>query len=573
MGCQLVALNYQTNDNYLRWNRAFFKNNGSSGYIVRPKILFNEPSLLTGHTLHLSLSDVLEHQVFEFRIRVISGRYLECLKPVVEVAINGIPQDCQKFQTAPADNGFHCHFDVQLTFFVYLSSLAVLTVTILDSTCNERKELAYFCGALETISMGYRILPLFKHKLQSNKKKGRGDLLCHFSCSPVQARHINEYIVQQIIHHQPLDEVDRLVRSPKFSFEDDESNILKRLEQTISLQKGALLKYRISFSSARKKLRKLLQRAIIVTAQLDVSRTMKMLPSDIAIMSSFMDVHMLATEDNTSLFHMACEENAVQLCDRLLALGADVNASNHLGMTGLHFACMSCALDVVARLLDVPHVWIAAPNQSGAVALHYLVRKIPSLNERLKYVHTMCALLGRMTEEEINLCNSAGENALHYAVSRSNTVAVKVLLQFGCDPHHASQQYGTPFDVCRKRGDVAKGVLSVLHEFCRDEKITRIRSTPVLFETDRMTETANPFFKQVFSADSRALQVSEQRGQSKPVGKSASSSAPSLGRSILLGAQRRGDSATNAGRMQLNEPLLSNRSLPDVYDLFRELKN
>jgi phosphatidylinositol phospholipase C epsilon len=37
-GCQLIALNYQTNDKWMQYYTAFFQQNRSCGYVLKPQV-------------------------------------------------------------------------------------------------------------------------------------------------------------------------------------------------------------------------------------------------------------------------------------------------------------------------------------------------------------------------------------------------------------------------------------------------------------------------------------------------------------------------------------------------------
>ncbi len=44
-GCQMVALNYQSNDRPLLFNRAMFRQNGRCGYVLKPRELIGERTI------------------------------------------------------------------------------------------------------------------------------------------------------------------------------------------------------------------------------------------------------------------------------------------------------------------------------------------------------------------------------------------------------------------------------------------------------------------------------------------------------------------------------------------------
>lgn len=103
-GCQMVALNYQTNDFYLHVNHGRFRENGNCGYIVKPEFMLS------------SVPDLREKPT-RFAINIISAQQLpkpggaqsgEIIDPFVVVHINGHPIDIAEHRTKTiADNGFN----------------------------------------------------------------------------------------------------------------------------------------------------------------------------------------------------------------------------------------------------------------------------------------------------------------------------------------------------------------------------------------------------------------------------------------------------------------------------------
>lgn len=106
-GCQMVALNYQTADPHLWLNSAFFRQNGSCGYRLKPSCLRTEgfdPAAAGAAVLGL-------------RVRVVGGRLLRHCLPrkmqdgagltLVAVALRGLPADeagaSADYKTEPVD--------------------------------------------------------------------------------------------------------------------------------------------------------------------------------------------------------------------------------------------------------------------------------------------------------------------------------------------------------------------------------------------------------------------------------------------------------------------------------------
>merc|ERR1719270_2297375 len=97
-GCQIVALNYQTEDKQNFINASKFADNGNSGYILKPDFL-RDPSV---NYSPLSPSGLDDRYSIQLKIRVISGLSLpkpgaavegEVIDPYVKLRIRGHPDD------------------------------------------------------------------------------------------------------------------------------------------------------------------------------------------------------------------------------------------------------------------------------------------------------------------------------------------------------------------------------------------------------------------------------------------------------------------------------------------------
>ncbi|XP_021573861.1 1-phosphatidylinositol 4,5-bisphosphate phosphodiesterase eta-2 [Carlito syrichta] len=109
-GCQMVALNYQSEGRMLQLNRAKFSANGHCGYVLKP------PCMCQG-VFNPNSEDPLPGRLKkQLVLRIISGQQLpkprdsvlgdrgEIIDPFVEVEIIGLPVDCSKEQTRVVDD-------------------------------------------------------------------------------------------------------------------------------------------------------------------------------------------------------------------------------------------------------------------------------------------------------------------------------------------------------------------------------------------------------------------------------------------------------------------------------------
>ncbi|XP_043918926.1 1-phosphatidylinositol 4,5-bisphosphate phosphodiesterase eta-2 isoform X2 [Protopterus annectens] len=163
MGCQLVALNYQSEGRVLQLNRAKFSANGNCGYVLKPKCLcqgaFNPNS-----------DDPLPNQTKkQLVLRVISGQQLpkprdsmlgdrgEIIDPFVEVEIIGLPVDCCKEQTRVVDdNGFNPMWEETLVFILHMPELALIRFLVWDHDPIGRDFIGQRTLAVNSMMPGYR---------------------------------------------------------------------------------------------------------------------------------------------------------------------------------------------------------------------------------------------------------------------------------------------------------------------------------------------------------------------------------------------------------------------------------
>ncbi|XP_067423257.1 1-phosphatidylinositol 4,5-bisphosphate phosphodiesterase eta-2 isoform X2 [Emydura macquarii macquarii] len=162
-GCQMVALNYQSEGRMLQLNRAKFSANGNCGYVLKPKCMcqgvFNPNS-----------EDPLPSQLKkQLVLRIISGQQLpkprdsmlgdrgEIIDPFVEVEIIGLPVDCYKEQTRVVDdNGFNPMWEETLVFTVHMAEIALVRFLVWDHDPIGRDFIGQRTIAFTSMMPGYR---------------------------------------------------------------------------------------------------------------------------------------------------------------------------------------------------------------------------------------------------------------------------------------------------------------------------------------------------------------------------------------------------------------------------------
>uniref|UniRef100_A0A8C3YDT1 Phosphoinositide phospholipase C n=1 Tax=Catagonus wagneri TaxID=51154 RepID=A0A8C3YDT1_9CETA len=162
-GCQMVALNYQSEGRMLQLNRAKFSANGSCGYVLKPQCMcqgiFNPNS-----------EDPLPGQLKkQLVLRIISGQQLpkprdsvlgdrgEIIDPFVEVEVIGLPADCNKGQTRVVDdNGFNPMWEETLVFTVHMPEIALVRFLVWDHDPIGRDFIGQKTLAFSSMMPGYR---------------------------------------------------------------------------------------------------------------------------------------------------------------------------------------------------------------------------------------------------------------------------------------------------------------------------------------------------------------------------------------------------------------------------------
>ncbi|KAG8434401.1 hypothetical protein GDO86_012681 [Hymenochirus boettgeri] len=162
-GCQLVALNYQSEGRMLQLNRAKFSSNGSCGYVLKPKCMsqgaFNPNS-----------EDPLPGQLKkQLVLRIISGQQLpkpkdsmlgdrgEIIDPFVEVELIGLPVDCFKEQTRVVDdNGFNPMWEETLVFTVHMPEISLIRFLVWDHDPIGRDFIGQRTLSFNSMMPGYR---------------------------------------------------------------------------------------------------------------------------------------------------------------------------------------------------------------------------------------------------------------------------------------------------------------------------------------------------------------------------------------------------------------------------------
>ncbi|KAL0969924.1 hypothetical protein UPYG_G00234600 [Umbra pygmaea] len=159
MGCQMVALNFQTLDLPMQLNMGVFEYNGRSGYLLKPEFMRRTDKHFDPFTENI-VDGIVANTV---KIRVISGQFLADKKVgvYVEVDIFGLPADTRrKYRTRTSNgNSLDPVWDEETFIFnkIVLPTLACLRIAVFE---ENGKFLGHRICPVSTIRPGYHYISL-----------------------------------------------------------------------------------------------------------------------------------------------------------------------------------------------------------------------------------------------------------------------------------------------------------------------------------------------------------------------------------------------------------------------------
>ncbi|NXX83096.1 PLCD4 phosphodiesterase, partial [Urocolius indicus] len=167
VGCQIVALNFQTAGTEMDLCDGLFSQNGRCGYVLKPPFMRDEETLFNP-------SDLSSREVpgpITLTIQVISGQQLPkvanskegaIIDPLVRVEIHGVPADQAHQETKYIENnGFNPRWDETLQFQLHVPELALVRFVVEDYDKTSRNDfVGQFTLAFANIKPGYRHIHL-----------------------------------------------------------------------------------------------------------------------------------------------------------------------------------------------------------------------------------------------------------------------------------------------------------------------------------------------------------------------------------------------------------------------------
>jgi len=189
-GCQMVALNYQTDDKQVFLNNARFIDNGGCGYILKPSFL-RDPD--PNYSPLSPLKSIIETGR-SVKLRLISAQFLpdstgttfggKGVNPFVKIRIRGHPDDkSNKVQSEVIEsNGFNPVWNEHFLFDVKVPSLAFLEFRVKSKvTTGKDQNLGAFVCPFNMVQEGYRRVVLKSY--QRNIVISPASLLVHIEIS------------------------------------------------------------------------------------------------------------------------------------------------------------------------------------------------------------------------------------------------------------------------------------------------------------------------------------------------------------------------------------------------------
>ncbi|NXL42897.1 PLCD4 phosphodiesterase, partial [Podilymbus podiceps] len=167
VGCQIVALNFQTAGMEMDLYDGLFSQNGRCGYVLKPPFMRDEETFFNP-------SDPSSREgpgPITLTIQVISGQQLPkvanskdgtIIDPLVRVEIHGVPADQAHQETKYIENnGFNPRWDETLQFQLHVPELALVRFVVEDYDKTSRNDfVGQFTLAFANIKPGYRHIHL-----------------------------------------------------------------------------------------------------------------------------------------------------------------------------------------------------------------------------------------------------------------------------------------------------------------------------------------------------------------------------------------------------------------------------
>ncbi|NXX74106.1 PLCZ1 phosphodiesterase, partial [Urocolius indicus] len=164
VGCQMVALNFQTPGVQMELQNGKFLDNGGCGYILKPEFLRNLNSTFTPHNVERYRKPI------SLSIKLISGHQLppsnlsktNKADPLVQIEIYGVPEDqAKKKSSVIKSNALSPRWDETFSFTIQVPELALIRFCVKDEISLVTNEfLGQYTLPVQSLNKGFRNIPL-----------------------------------------------------------------------------------------------------------------------------------------------------------------------------------------------------------------------------------------------------------------------------------------------------------------------------------------------------------------------------------------------------------------------------
>ncbi|KAL6082158.1 hypothetical protein STEG23_027333 [Scotinomys teguina] len=164
-GCQMVAMNMQTAGSAMDICDGFFRQNGGSGYVLKPEFLcdilssFNPEKPINLYKAKTLLVQVISGQQLP---KVDNTKETSIVDPLVKVELFGVPEDTRQQETNYVENnGFNPYWGQTFCFRVQMPELAILRFVVKDYNWKSRNNfIGQYTLPWTCMKQGYRHIPL-----------------------------------------------------------------------------------------------------------------------------------------------------------------------------------------------------------------------------------------------------------------------------------------------------------------------------------------------------------------------------------------------------------------------------
>ncbi|CAH6791774.1 Plcd4 [Phodopus roborovskii] len=164
-GCQMVAMNMQTAGGAMDICDGFFRQNGGSGYVLKPDFLcdlqssFNPERPISPYKAKTLLVQVISGQQLP---KVDNNKETSIVDPLVKVELFGVPEDTRQQETNYVENnGFNPYWGQTFCFRVQVPELAILRFVVKDYNWKSRNNfIGQYTLPWTCVKQGYRHISL-----------------------------------------------------------------------------------------------------------------------------------------------------------------------------------------------------------------------------------------------------------------------------------------------------------------------------------------------------------------------------------------------------------------------------